>query len=426
MRRSSHLTVLSSEEFFLRARTPRLGADFTRLWAASAVSTVGDGVTMVAGPLLIASLTSDPALVAGAAFVQSLPWLLFSLVSGAYADRVDRQRLIVAVNVVRCAALGGLCAAVTAGAASVPLVYAVFFLLGVCETVADTASIARLPAIVPPERLGDANARLMATFTIGDQFAAKPLGAWLFVVAAGLPFGADALSFAVAALLVAGMRRAPAEPAVRRGSLRGEIAEGVRWLWSHRLLRCLALSMGVGNIAFSAAFAVFVLYARERLGLSDVGYGFLLTTFAAGGLTGTAAAGRLRRRFGTSRLLRAGLVVEAVTHLSLALTRQPWLAAAVLIVFGVHTMVWGVIVTTLRQRAVPDRLRGRVGGVYGLFDVGGTPAGLLLGGFLARTAGVTAPFWAAGTVMVVITAAAWRPLRSADDVEIGPRAPTYP
>jgi MFS family permease len=398
----------------LRARTSaRLGADFTKLWTASAVSNVGDGVTMVAGPLLVASLTHDPVLVAGAAFVQSLPWLLFSLISGVFADRLDRQRLIIIVNIVRGAALGGLCVAVVTGMVTIPLIYAVFFLLGVCETVADTASIARLPTIVPPERLAAANARLMASFTIGNQFVAKPLGAWLFVVAAALPFGVDALTFVVASLLVASMRPAPLEAVQSRGDLRGDIAEGIRWLWSHRLLRSLALSMGMANVAFCSAFAVFVLFARQRLGLSDVGYGFLLTTFAVGGLLGTAVAGRLQERFGATWVLRAGLVVEVVTHLTLALTRQPWLAASILVVFGVHTMVWGVVVTTLRQRAVPDRLLGRVSSVYALLDAGGATLGLLLGGVFAQALGITAPFWIACAAMVVITAMAWNPLREA-------------
>jgi MFS family permease len=356
-------------------------------------------------------------LVAGAAFVQSLPWLLFSLISGVLVDRLDRRRLIVVADIVRGAALGGLCVAIATGTVTIPLIYAVFFLLGTCETIADTAAVARLPAVVPPERLAAANTRLMATFTVGNQFAAKPLGAWLFASAAALPFGVDALTFVAASLLVAGMRSAPVAPAATgtpaRGTLRGDIAEGVRWLWSQRLLRSLALSMGVANVAFCSAFAVFVLYARQRLGLSGVGYGFLLTTFAVGGLTGTAVAGRLQERFGATSVLRAGLVVEVITHLTLAITRQPWLAAASLVLFGVHTMVWGVIACTLRQRAVPDRLLGRVGGAQALLEAGGATLGLLLGGVFAQALGITAPFWIASGSMVLVAAMAWSPLREA-------------
>ncbi|TDD84793.1 MFS transporter [Actinomadura darangshiensis] len=389
----------------------RLGADFTKLWAASAVSNIGDGVTMVAGPLLTSTLTRDPALIAGAAFVQALPWLLFSLISGAYVDRVDRRRLILAVDLARGATLAALSALIATGTVTIPLLYGVFFLLGTGETLADTASVARLPAIVPPERLTSANALLMATFTIGNQFLAKPLGAALFLMAAAVPFGVNAVTFVVAAVLVASMRPVHIDdvPQPRR-ALRNEIAEGLRWLWSQQLLRTLAVAMAVANLAFCGAFAVFVLYAEERLGLSPAGYGLLLTTFGVGGLVGTALADRLQRRLGAAVLLRAGLVVEAATHLTLALTRQTWLAAAILVIFGVHTMVWGVIAGTVRQRMTPDRLRGRVSGVHALIDAGGVAAGMLWGGLAAHSVAVTTPFWIAAALTSLVTLTSWRSL----------------
>jgi MFS family permease len=147
------------------------------------------GVTTVAGPLLVASLTNEPALVAGAVFAQQLPWLLFSLPGGVYVDRPDRRRLLAGVNLLRGAVLAGLAVAVWGGAASIPLVYAVFFLLGTGETLADSASFALLPSIVPEAGLARANARLLAAYLVGNQVAAKPFGAWLFVAAAALPFG---------------------------------------------------------------------------------------------------------------------------------------------------------------------------------------------------------------------------------------------
>ncbi|MER7457376.1 MFS transporter [Micromonospora sp. NPDC126480] len=392
----------------------RLSADFNKLWTAAAVSNVGDGVTMVAGPLLMASITDNPALIAGAVFAQQLPWLLFALISGAFVDRLDRRRLVVAVNLVRAAALTGLTVTVATGTVTIAVIYAVLFLLGIGETLADTAMGALLPAVVPPEKLPSANARLYATFTIGNQFVAKPLGAWLFVVSAAVPFGLDALTFAVAAALLSGIRPVPGpvEPQPRR-SLRLDIVEGVRWLWRHRLLRTLALSMGLGNVAFGAAFAVFVLYCRQRLGLSDVEFGFLLTAFAVGGLFGSTIATRATALFGSAALLRAGLVVEVVTHAILAVTTEPWVAATVLVVFSVHAVVWGITVASVRQRAVPSHLRGRVGSVYGLLDLGGAALGSLVGGMLATTWTITTPFWIAAVVMGAVTVLVWRPMGAA-------------
>ncbi|GGN59950.1 MFS transporter [Actinoplanes lobatus] len=390
----------------------RIGADFNRLWTASAISNIGDGVTMAAGPLLVASISDNPSLIAGAVFAQQLPWLLIALVSGAWVDRLDRRTTAVVVNVLRAAALTVLTATIATGTVTIPVVYLVVFLLGVGETLADTAMGALIPAIVAPEHLSSANARLGATFSV-NQFIAKPLGAWLFVISAAVPFGVDALTFAASAALLAGIRPVPPSEQHERTSLRREIGAGIRWLWGHRLLRTTAVSMGVGNIAFCAAFAVFVVYCRDRLGLHEVGYGILLTAFAVGGLFGAGVATRLSRRFGNGAVLRAGLITEVLVHVTLAVTTSPWVAAAVLIVFSVHTMVWGVITATIGQRAVPDHLRGRVSSVYLLIQTGGAALGSLLGGLLAGVWSITAPFWIAAVIMALITLGAWRPLREA-------------
>jgi MFS family permease len=399
----------------------RLGADFTRLWTASAIANLGDGVTMVAGPLLVATLTTDPAAVAGAAFAQQLPWLLFALISGAWADRVDRRRLVVTVNIVRALAIGALTAAIATDRMSVLLIYVVFFVLGTGETLADTASAAFVPAIVPVDALPTANSLLGGTFTVVNQFLAKPLGGWLFAVSAALPFGVNAASFAGSAALVAGLRSVPPADRPRRSphtppgspSLRAEIADGVRWLWRHRLLRTLAVTMAFGNLVFCAAFAIFVLYSQSRLGLSPVGYGALLTSFAIGGFLGTLVAPTLLRTFGATLLLRVGLLIEVALHATLAATTHPWAAGAIIVVFGVHTVVWGVVATTLRQREVPSRMFGRVTSVYSLLDLGGAALGSLLGGLVAQAYGIVATFWTAAAAMSVVALAAWRPLAAA-------------
>jgi MFS family permease len=377
----------------------RLGPNFAKLWTASAISNVGDGVTLAAGPLLVASLTRDPALVAGAMFAQQLPWLLFSLISGAYVDRLDRRRLIVVVDVLRGVVIGGLALAVWNGAATLPLVYAAVFLLGTGETLAVNASVALLPAVVPKEALSRANAWLGGVQIVGTQLLGPPFGAWLFVAAAALPFGFDAATFLIAAVLIAALRRSRTVVPVgvpQRRSLRVDIAEGVRWLWHHRLLRMLALSLCLMNITLSGIMGILVLFARQRLGLGPVGYGLLLAAIAVGGVVGTATVGRLERRFGAATLLRAGLVIEAATDLSLGMTRSAWVAGVILAVFGVHAMVWGVLTVSLRQRVTPAGLLGRVNSVYYLFGVGGSAVGALMGGLLARGLGITAPFWLAG------------------------------
>jgi MFS family permease len=391
-----------------RVGEKRLGGDFGKVWAASAASNVGDGIALAAGPLLVASLTDDPALVSGAAFVQRLPWLLVSLISGAYVDRLDRRQLIVAVDLLRAGVIGGLAFAIWTGHVTIPIVYVAFFLVGVGETLADNAAGAMLPAIVPTGLLPKANARLYFAHFVGNDFLAPPVGAAVFVVAAALPFGINAATFLAAAVLMLAVRHRQERGAVERGPLSAEIMEGLRWLSAHELLRALAVCLCLMNIAFLGAFAIFVLYARERLGLAEVGFGMLLTAIAVGGLLGTAVVSRLQARFGDSVLLRVGLVTETATHFGLALTSHAWVAAAIMVAFGVHASIWSVVAMSVRQRVVPDRLRGRVDSVYRLLVKGGAAIGALISGVIAHEWGVTAPLWAAGTAMIVLTVFAWR------------------
>jgi predicted MFS family arabinose efflux permease len=391
------------------SRGAPLGAGFGRLWASAAVSNVGDGVALAAGPLLLASLTSDPVLVAGAAFVQQLPWLLFALPAGVLVDRVDRRRLVVLVDLLRAAVVGGLTVAVATGTASVALVYTALFVIGAMETLADNASTALLPALVPAEQLPRANARLMGVQLVGNHLLAPPLGAVMFVAGAALPFGLNAATFLAAAVLIATLpgRHTPASQESRR-PLRLDIATGIRALLGHSVLRMLAVCLCLMNVTLMAAFAILVLYARERLGLSEVGFGVLLAASAAGGIAGTVVAARLQARFGTAWLLRVGLVIETCTHLSLALTRVPWIAITTMVVFGAHASLWGILTLSWRQRVVPDALRGRINSGYSLLSVGGAAIGAIGGGLVARGFGITAPFWIAFGGMVLVTVVAWR------------------
>lgn len=389
-------------------RSP-LGRDYRRLWVANAVSVTGDGVTLTAGPLLAASITRDPLLVAGALFAQMLPWLIFALLSGVLVDRLEPGRLIVIVDLLRAAAIGGLAASVLAGTAHLAALYGALFVLGAGSTVSDTAALSLPPLLVGPDDLVRANAGLQGVQLVGTDLVGPPLGAYLFVVAAGLPFAFDAATFVAGAALIASIRRGrTAGPVPDRTSLRREITEGIRWLAGHPGLRMLAVAIFVMNMMLGSTLAILVLYVRVRLGLGAAGYGVLLACSAAGGVIGTIIVKRLVARFGASLLLRAGLIIECAAHVSLALTRRPWVAALTLVIFGVHGGVWNVVTVTLRQTAVPQQLLGRVNSVYYTFSMGGFALGSLTGGLLARGFGLTAPFWVAAAAIAVIAMLAWR------------------
>ena len=399
-----------------------LGQDFRKIWPASAISNLGDGAMLAAGPLLVASVTNDPLAVGAAAFIQQLPWLLFALLSGALVDRLDRRKVVVASDIYRAVVIGALGFVVLAGVPPLWVIYLTLFLLGCAETLVDSGSSALLVTAVPKEHLGKANARLYATGTIGNQLGGPPIGALLFAVGAGVPLLLNSVTFAISAALIARVSIRPVVADSPRTSLRLAVREGVQWLWSHSGVRTLAWTILVMNITFCAAFATWVLFARERLGLSDTQYGLLISAGAVGAVCGMPVYRLLEPRLGSLTLLRVGLVLETTVHLVLAVTRNPWVAGATMALFGVHAVVWGIVSTTARQLATPDALMGRVNSVYALASVGGAALGTLLGGVLAQQFGLVAPFAVAFVGMVVTTAAAWRPLRYVTVREALPQA----
>ncbi|WP_182112517.1 MULTISPECIES: MFS transporter [unclassified Actinotalea] len=389
----------------------RLGTGFRWLLASSWVSNLGDGIALAAGPLLVASMTRDPLLVASAATFQWLPPLLFAVWAGALSDRLDRQRIVVVVDLVRAGVLALLCLALATDVVSVALVLAALFLLGTAEVFADNSAQTLLPMLVARDDLAVANARLQTGLITVNQLAGPPLGAALFALGSVVPFGAQAALVALGAVLVSRMAK-PAHPRpAARTRLRHDVVEGFRWVRNHAAVRTLALTITVFNVTFGAAWSVLVLYATERLGLTDIGFGLITTVMAIGGLLGTTAYGWITRRVSLGDLMRIGLVIETLTHLALALTTSAPVAMVVFFVFGLHAFVWGTTSVTVRQRAVPTALQGRVGSVNLMGSYGGLVVGSAIGGLVAREWGVTAPFWFAFVGSAVFVVLIWRELR---------------
>lgn len=394
-----------------RPSQPPLGPEFTRLWCSSALTNLGDGALLAAGPLLIAALSSSATAVSAAVVFQLLPNLLLSLVSGALVDRLPRRAVLLAANLVRGAVLALLTAVTLTGSTSLWPVYTAVFLLGVGETLADTAYGSLVVSVVPRDSLGRANARLALTFSLNNQLIGPPLGALMFAAAWALPFGFDAVAYLVAVLIVARMRpvstRRPKGPAESAG-LWWEIAQGLSFTWRTLGLRTLCGCILVMNLTGVGAFSIWVVYAQEHLGLSDAGFGVFIAAGALGGVIGAPVYGWLEPRLGRAFLLRWGLVVEALTYVALALTANGVMAGLVMAVFGVHTVVWGTAAVTVRQRATPNHMLGRDAGVYRLTDLGGAALGALAGGLLADHVGLLVPFWLAAVSVGVLAVFSWR------------------
>jgi MFS family permease len=374
------------------ARGPGLGGRYRRLWAASAISNLGDGTSAIAYPWLATVLTRDPLLIAGVGVATRLPWLLCSLHAGAIVDRSDRRRLMVATNVARTAITAVVVLLLLLDAMTIPALYAAALLLGVAEVLYDNAAQTILPRLVPADRLERANGNLWGAEQVANQFIGPPLGGLLLGVGLAVPFVLDTVTFAAAAvlvLLIGGTHRATPAPGTApppRRPLRAEIAEGVRWLWGHALLRTLAVVLGVINLAATLAFATFVLFAQEVLGLGATGFGILSTATAVGAVLGSVTTAAVTRRVGPGPCLIATLGAGVGVPLVIGLTSSAVVVGAASVIYGYTVVLWNVITVSLRQSIVPDHLLGRVNSVYRFLGWGGLPIGALLGGALVALA----------------------------------------
>ncbi len=410
----------------------RFGHGFRWLLASSWLSNTGDGIAIAAGPLLVASLTGNAFLIASAALLQWLPPLLFGLWAGALSDRVNRKLIVISADLLRAGMLIMLSLTIVTGAVSIALVLGTLFALGTAEVFADNTSSTLLPMLVHRDDLAIANARLQVGFITVNQLAGPPIGAALFAAGMASPFAAQAVFVGLGAILVsrialpARVRDDSVTPAVWH-----DIAEGVRWVRHHPAVRTLVLTIFTFNITFGAAWSVLVLYATRRLDLGSVGFGLITTVSAIGGLLGTLSYGWIIRRVSLGNIMRVGLIIETLTHLGLALTTSPWIAMPIFFIFGAHAFIWGTTSITVRQRAVPTALQGRVGSVNTVGVFGGLVIGSGIGGLLAQHVALTAPFWFAfagsGLFLILI----WKQLRHiahddvrpvAEEVESSPSA----
>ena len=397
----------------------RLGAGYRWLLASSWTTNLGDGVAYAAGPLLVASLTGDPFLIALSALARWAPALVFGLWAGVLSDRLDRRRIVMVADGSRAVVLTVLSVAVLTGHATAAGALVALTLLTVAEVFADNTSATLAPMLVGRDDLALANARLQTGFITLNQLAGPSIGAALFAVGRPWPFVTETVLVVAGVLLVSRVvLPAHGSPAGERCGVGRDIAEGFRWTVRHPAVRTLILTILMFNVTFGAAWSVLVLYATQRLGLGAFGFGLLTTVSAVGGLLATGVYGWLTRRVSLGNVMRAGLIVETLTHLALALTRTAWVAMVIFVVFGAHVFIWGTTSMTVRQRAVPSALQGRVGSLHTICLYGGLVAGSAIGGLLATHYGVAAPFWFAFAGSAVFVVVLWRGLTAiahADD-----------
>ena len=316
---------------------------FRKLLLSAGLGNLSDGLFLVALPLYVATLTRDPAAIAGMVFAATLPWLVFSPLAGVLIDRYDRKRIMVRVNAARCLLLAGLTLSLALNVVGIGWLYLVAFLMGVAEVLFDTASATILPAVVPKSDLERANNRLLATQLVTNDFLGKPIGGLLFSVAPWLPFLTQLLAQGTAAKTVQALP-GTYQPAPRPGadsSLWFSVVEGFKWLLGHPTLRTLSILSVVRNIVEAGASAILVLYALEVLKLNEAAYGVLLASAAVGAVLATLVTERVLQRFGSGNTLVASIVLAGVSYGVIGLVPNVFVVGSMLALFAVTEVVWG-------------------------------------------------------------------------------------
>jgi MFS family permease len=394
----------------------RLGSSFWRLFASSSTSNLSDGILQAALPLLAATLTRDPVAVSLLSALAFLPWLLFALPAGTLVDRVDRRAAMSGANVLRGVLVGLLAVSVLAGFASLPVLYAVAFLLGCAETVYDSAARAILPTVVDRAQLERGNSLLTTAESVGNIFLGAPVGAWLFAVAVALPLWVNSTAYLVAALLalsVAGQFRPVRET---RTSVREDVVEGLRWLRHHELLRPLMATSSAGALVHSMAMGILVLYALEDLGLSERGFGLMLAAAGVGAVIGSLLSPAVTRLLGRTNAMGASQLASAVALVSMAAWQHPVAGTVFFAVSAGAISTFNVQIMSVRQALIPEELFGRVQGAYRTVIWGGIPLGTVVGGAVGAWLGLPAVFLVSGAAGVVIAVVTWAVLHARRDL----------
>ncbi|HEV6953270.1 MAG TPA: MFS transporter [Promicromonospora sp.] len=410
------------------SRPAPLGGAFSRVVAANLSSSLGDGVARVAAPLLAVQLTDDPLLVSLVAVAALLPWLLLAIPAGVLVDRVDRRLALGLAGVVRALVAGGLLALHLTGALTIWWLLGVVLVYGALETVYDGAVRAVVPSIVGRPDLPRANSRIEATEIVVQQFLSQPLTSWLLAASALWALGLNAAAYAVAGGLALALpavasgrtarRATPATgtPQGRATGWRADLAAGFRFIWADAMLRPLWIVSVLIGICHAAVTSTFVLFVLERLDVPEAWYGTFMLSGAAGALVAAAVTGRLKARFRTGPVMAtANATGLAAWFLAGAFPMVGVGAVAVFVAFGCTT-TWNVLMMSLRQAAVPNRLLGRVHGTWRTALWGAMPLGSLAGGLLAR-AGYGTPLLVGAAAGLVVALVGHRYLVSLPDPE---------
>jgi len=374
--------VISSES----ASENKLGARFWRAWAGWVAASLGDGITLTVLPLLAIGLTDDARQIAAVAAARFVPFLVLAVPLGALVDRIDRRLAIGISLAVRAVAGLFLAVLVASEAATIWWLVVIAFVIGAGEVVTDSGYPALLRALVRRDQLALANARLAGGQTVANNFVGPLLGAAVFTLNRTAAVIMDAAMFGLAAVFVVTIRGSflAVRPDVEPRATQRSWTAGLRHVWSEPLLRSLVVAVGWFSVIGSAANAVVVIFAKERLGLSDTGFGILLSMSSVGAILASLVVAPIIQRVGGAGSMRVSVSVWTATSVLMALSTNIYLVGFLFAARGFSDPLWNVVSSTARQRTVPDEIFGRVMSAYLFIAWGMKPIGSMIGGVVAE------------------------------------------
>lgn len=372
-------------------------SSFLHLWAAESVTFFGTQVTQVALPLAaVISLHASAAQMGFLGAASTLPFLLFSLVAGAWIDRVRRKPLMIFADIGRAILLATIPVGWAFGYLTIPMLYAVAFLVGSLTVIFGIAWVPLLPSVVDHDQLVEANSRLNAS----DSFAqaAGPGAAGLLIGAISAPFtiSLDAASYIISALFISRIKvEEESIPARADRKIAREIMAGIRVALGHRILRALIAASATTSFAGELFLAVYLIYLARDLGLSSTAIGLVFSAGGIGALIGAVLSGPLTRRFGIGPTIVGSVLLFGLGGIPVGLTLVTGWYPVPLVVISEFSQwlvltIYFVDQLSVRQIIVPNRLQGRVTATYRFLSTGASPLGAVLGGLLGQYLGIRA------------------------------------
>ena len=408
--------------------------DFVKLWSAETISQFGTQVTLLALPIIAATtLNVTPFEFGLLGTIEFLPFILLSLPAGVWVDRLRRRPILIAGDLIRAAALTSIPIAFALNGLTIWQLYVVGFINGCATVFFDVAYQSYLPSLVERDQIVEGNSKLETSRSAAQITGPGIAGVLIGALTAPFAIVVDALSFVVSALFMFAIRRHEPAPEPRlneqgeRASMRSEIAEGLRYVGRHPLLRSIAATTATSNLCSNIVYAILILYLVRELSFTPELLGLAFSIGSVGFLAGALLANRVAKRFGVGPTIvgsafafgpSALLVAIAPANLALPLV------AASIFFGGLGGAIYNINQVSLRQAITPERMQGRMNATMRFIVWGTMPIGIVLGGILGGVIGLHETIWvgAIGGCFVFLPALL-SPVRSLEQIpDVEPEA----